>query len=122
MHSMKKLIRITLIAALALLIIAALGTALAEAPDHNHFAQCRNPGVCAQCGEPYDGDNILHEVRDNTYHYDETYHWYICDYCHQEAYKYEHTAACNNLGVCRDCGAAYTGRNISHQNIDWDNW
>ena len=84
-----------------------------------HAAACDNPGVCADCGQPYSGNNVRHGVA--VYQYTETECWAICDKCGQELEGFprsEHTAACDNPGVCCHCGQPYSGSNISHQ---W-NW
>ncbi|MBO4298709.1 MAG: hypothetical protein J5998_07900 [Clostridia bacterium] len=117
---MKRPLRLLLITALTLLLTAALCGALADTPTHAHYANCDNPGVCAVCGEPYTGTGISHAYNPDTpYESDASYHWRRCIRCGAVINKSEHRAACDNPGVCAECGAVYTGSLVSHT-IDWD--
>lgn len=90
-----------------------------EVYKSDHYAACTKPGVCEVCGEAYTGEDLSHNYNWYDAKHDDDYHWWICKDCGQEIYKSEHIAACTNLGVCQDCGAAYTGENVDHY-INWD--
>ncbi len=116
MYHMKKLVRMSLIAALALLLTAALCCALAdEVPEHEHYALCSNPNVCAVCGMPYSGDEIYHTYEgEPEWQFDAESHWKICPTCGRKTAESDHWSRCDNPGVCYICGQPCSEEHMSH--------
>ncbi len=75
-----------------------------KAGESEHWENCQNPGVCADCGATeVTFDWIEHNVSDD-YQHDEDYHWQVCSRCKQKCYESNHYETCDQTGVCRACG------------------
>ena len=132
--TMKKIITIATLTALALaLMMTGALAADTDVPEHEHYAICKNPGVCAACGLEDASLVKEHDIKlipasDNT-------HWYYCIVCNtaqseEEAHvsitytytndqvhemkcavcgswHYSHRTDCLHPGKCIDCGGAY---------------
>ncbi len=83
-----------------------------------HFASCINPGECLGCGQAVSHATVSHECDWENYFSDANNHWHICLDCGEAADINQHYASCVYPGTCEECGAAYSGTNISH-NCDW---
>jgi len=87
--------------------------------EGEHGASCNGDGTCEWCD--YDGqvDNIA--SHSNTrWEGDENRHWIVCDDCGNVVGEGEHWSFCDDRGECVGCGAAYTGDNVGHKEIEYD--
>ena len=85
-----------------------------------HYTSCDKPGVCAECGAPFSGGELLHLQRfDVRYAHDDEKHWTVCPACeepgldaelHIDAYAY-----CDDPEVCAVCNGPYTGKTFEHR-------
>lgn len=66
-----------------------------------HFAWCDELGVCGACRVPYSGPNVKHNISEDSWEYDATEHWIICEFCGEELERAEHEF---ENGVCLGCG------------------
>ena len=107
-----------LLVTMVLVIVVALaedgGIMPLDVEPHEHFAFCSDKTVCAECGQPYDGNNIDHPPITTVYHHDENSHWCECS-CGEEEFNREgHRQYCNE-GICILCGESYTGDAKKHR-------
>ncbi len=80
-----------------------------------HYALCTNPGICAECKQPYSGSEIRHEGLDwDNYVFDENHHWLACANCDVHYNELSHIAVCSAPGKCRTCGANFSGDTRGH--------
>ena len=79
-----------------------------------HTASCLNPGVCTECGQACSSAYTGHRYDYSQYSYNQYSHWHACLDCGHVPYRSDHWASCSAPGVCEECGAPYTGGNMSH--------
>ncbi len=84
-----------------------------------HSRSCDGGEVCVNCGAPYTGDEISHNVNYDDWKISDTHHWHICFSCDEIVDLNEHVRYCDD-DVCLGCGVAYLGDNILHHGIDYD--
>ena len=86
-------------------------TATALAEHTYHYAYCTTPNVCAEGGEPYSGDWLIHGWID--YAYSGDVHWEVCTDCGTIISEPEaHVPTC--LGVCLYCLVPTPGSSGDH--------
>lgn len=85
-----------------------------------HFASCDTNGKCTLCDADFIDPDPNHHW-DDSYKYDDTHHWRYCIVCNATSNKWEHAAACDNLGTCGSCGVEYSGDKLSHT-CDYNTW
>ncbi len=81
---------------------------------NEHYATCKYPTKCAECGVAYGGDNVSHCVDMDKAKYNADEHWYICEDCGEITQQSEHYASCLNPTKCAECGIAYSGDSVQH--------
>ena len=105
--------------ALAVVMLALCGAAVAEEEAHEHYALCSAPKVCAECGEAYAGSNIYHEGLMPAESLNETLHMVKCKDC-GEQWIVPHEERCTKPGECYECGAPMMTELIKHRKTHWE--
>ena len=82
--------------------------AVSEESNCSHRVLCTNQSLCIDCGQEATGF-VVHDENcsEREYISDDTYHWYVCVYCHDKEGMYvdtHYTDDCSNPTVCAECG------------------
>ena len=93
------------------------GACGSQVEKNMHQAACTAPDVCASCGAArnlsFTDDSHVQDTTIGIRH-DETYHWTVCAACGENIIHEEHTARCDEPGVCSFCGASGASMEIRH--------
>ena len=91
-----------------------------ETPAEHPYALCTDPGHCAVCGGSYGGEDIRHNVDEQTWQSDADSHWHVCLGCGERSDHYSHCGSCTDPSKCIVCAAPYNGEDVWHVGLDWN--
>ena len=88
--------------------------------EHRASCSSTNKNVCTLCGEG-EPQYVYHEADYDNPISDADGHWYMCEICGEDVYWSEHYTYCYDTpGICSECGTAYTGGYMSHDESYWE--
>lgn len=88
--------------------------------EEEHVAYCNKLGVCTECGQPYTGPNMIHDVSE--WKFDSTSHWDVCLLCGEKVHSEIHGYWCDSTDYSlTKCYCGYEGDiSLRHADGHWE--